>query len=413
MANIFGKIGVDTLDGTPGDDFIFGYAEGDPTDTAGDNLNGQDGSDTVYGGKGDDTLHGNGGNDILYGGNGADFLYGDDGDDTLVGNDDPFAFESDTLSGGAGNDTIMGELSDIIDGGPGNDALYAVNSYGWSFDLGAASIEIMVSAFGDDTLNAATLGTGAVIDASGGNDTVTGSAFNDYLWAGVGNDYLYGGGGDDVLFGDLGADHLFGEGGNDTIYFDGDDGFDGGDGTDVLYITGGTGQNLNLTQTSIEWVSDYVGGMDNIDAAASSAAITVFAGNGFDTVKGGSGDDYLWGQDGADTLTGNAGADNLIGGAGGDDLEGGLGNDNIFAGDGTGGDGGIDIIRYTSAGWGTDFIYDFEHGLDKLDMRGSGATAGGIGITDIGGSAHVAFGADLIVVVGAGASLTISDILFS
>ena len=79
---------------------------------------------------------------------------------------------------------------------------------------------------------------------------------------------------------------------------------------------------------------------------------------------------------------------------------------------GVGSDGVLDTAFYTATGWGTDFVYDFEHGIDKINMQGTGAVSGTIAISNVGGSAHVQFGADLIVVVGAGATLTSGDFIF-
>ncbi len=55
----------DTIQGSNGDDVIYGYARRD-------NLYGNDGDDTLYGGEGDDYLGGGDGNDTLYGGEGDD-----------------------------------------------------------------------------------------------------------------------------------------------------------------------------------------------------------------------------------------------------------------------------------------------------------------------------------------------------
>ncbi len=109
----------------------------------------------------------------MFGGDGNDTLLGGDDADTLVGNADIFAQESDIIDGGAGNDIINGEFTDIINGGAGTDFLYAVNSFNWSIDLGATSIEWMLAGFGDDTINAASQTVGVEVYASGGIDIVT------------------------------------------------------------------------------------------------------------------------------------------------------------------------------------------------------------------------------------------------
>jgi Ca2+-binding RTX toxin-like protein len=62
------------LNGTPGDDHIFGGA-------GKDTLSGLDGNDTLDGGTGSDRLNGGNGNDRLIGGDGIDFLTGGNGND--------------------------------------------------------------------------------------------------------------------------------------------------------------------------------------------------------------------------------------------------------------------------------------------------------------------------------------------
>lgn len=83
-------------------------------------------------------------------------------------------------------------------------------------------------------------------DASGGNDTLTGSALSDTLAGGNGADVINGGDGDDALFGaferatrpdDEAADTLIGGAGDDTLFLgDGDTGT-GGEGRDVFVTT--------------------------------------------------------------------------------------------------------------------------------------------------------------------------------
>ena len=165
--------------------------------------------------------------------------------------------------------------------------------------------------------------------------------------------------------------------------------------------------------TAVDWVGDYAGGNDIIDAGQFGGnSLFAYGGGGADTIKGAAVDDFLWGEAGADTILAYSGNDTLAGGTGADILDGGLGIDNIFLNNGTGGDGSTDIVKYNAVNFGTDFVYDFEHGIDKIDMQGTGANAGTVTITNVGGNAHVTFLADLIVVIGAGATLTTGDILF-
>lgn len=100
---IYGNHGGDSIDGGSGDDFIFGGQDND-------RLYGGAGSDLIAGNKNDDILSGGDGNDVLDGGSGNDLLIGGPGDDRLQGGD--------------GHDEILGGLgADVIDGGAGDDML--------------------------------------------------------------------------------------------------------------------------------------------------------------------------------------------------------------------------------------------------------------------------------------------------
>lgn len=84
---------------------------------------------------------------------------------------------------------------------------------------------------------------------------------------------------------------------------------------------------------------------------------------GDDFLQGLGGDDILWGDGGLDRLHGGNGNDLLLGGAGRDKLYGGAGNDTF------------QFLASTDSGVGNlDIIYDFEHGIDKIDVRALGYT---------------------------------------
>ena len=127
----------------------------------------------------------------------------------------------------------------------------------------------------------------------------------------------------DLIYGEDGNDLLRGLGGNDTLY--------GGAGQDRLH--GGTGNDI---------------------------------------VNGDEGDDKLFGQSGNDMLLGGAGHDIIKGDDGDDIIIGGGGSDALFGG------AGADVFRYTaptdSMVGSLDFIYDFQHGIDKIDLRDLGYT---------------------------------------
>jgi Ca2+-binding RTX toxin-like protein len=97
---IAGTRGDDTLVGTRGRDFIFGFA-GD------DALFGLGAGDFLFGGRDDDGLHGGAGADRGWGGSGNDTVRGGPGHDWLWG-----GAGADALSGGEGNDRLHAVADD-------------------------------------------------------------------------------------------------------------------------------------------------------------------------------------------------------------------------------------------------------------------------------------------------------------
>ena len=226
---------------------------------------------------------------------------------------------------------------------------------------------------------------------------------------------MSGGNGNDVIVGDVGSDSLSGGDGNDTLFIDpGDSLIDGGAGFDNAYMTSGTGITLNMATTHLEWVADFVGGNDVIDGSGVSANLEVYAAGGTDTVIGGSGADFLWGGSGSDILTGNDNDDVLVGQDAADTLTGGAGTDVLYGSAGGGADGALDTFVFGD-GWGTDFVFDFEHNVDKIDMTAvSGLTNfSQLTLTDTpDGHCYVTFAGNLIAVANhTTANLTASDFL--
>ncbi len=110
-AAIFGSTGSDSaLNGTGGDDRIYG---GD------DRTIGNSGTDTINAGDGDDTVFAEDGADSVTAGHGDDSVEGGGGDDTLIG-----GTGSDTLSGGGG--------ADVLDGGGQAAVASTSESLNWS-----------------------------------------------------------------------------------------------------------------------------------------------------------------------------------------------------------------------------------------------------------------------------------------
>lgn len=111
---IFGEAGNDVISGCQGNDVIEGGADNDQ-------LSGGQGSDLILGGEGHDDLYGNGGVDFLRTGPGDDDAFGGPGGDFIC----EVAVNGDSLNGGDGDDLIHveGGLSSP-NGGQDNDRCF-------------------------------------------------------------------------------------------------------------------------------------------------------------------------------------------------------------------------------------------------------------------------------------------------
>ncbi|BAY77072.1 hypothetical protein NIES25_35300 [Nostoc linckia NIES-25] len=221
-----------------------------------------------------------------------------------------------------------------------------------------------------------------------GEKTIFGTSLSNKLYGSTTDDTIYGYEASDYLYGYDGSDRLIAGAGNDYLYGGGgDDILDGGDGTDSLKESADVNFTLTNTQllglgndsfSSIEKVT-LTGGISDNTLNASSftiASVYLYGGNGHDTVLGGSQNDYLYGENGSDRLIGNAGIDRLYGGADNDTLTGGAGNDLLY------GQTGADTFVLAS-GNGSDSIFDFKDGIDKLGLLG-GLTYGALTISASG-----------------------------
>ncbi len=384
---------------------------------------------TFYGDDGNDTLTGSGQADRLYGGTGADTISAGDGDDAifLVGGD----FQAgETIDGGAGYDTLTISNSSYTDISGATASIERIDGFtdvglttaqfagltyvatnNLTFTTGGAILFGGVTYTGGNTFTLSDLGNtidftgmigsiygGAIVNGGagnddvtmtpdnswdtvhggGGNDTIRAGGGNDTLYGDAGDDTLYGGTSDDTLYGGIGADAFHGDGGNDIIYVTGaefaaGESYDGGDGTDTLYLAPsasidlsgsaiigietlsvntsgiGSGVTVSLTSTQLAGFTTIGGNNANVtltDGGSVSlagktiagtfnlaAADTVFDMTGATlaqfgvTVNGNIGNDTLIGTASGDTLNGGAGNDRLDGGVGSDQMTGGAGDD--------------------------------------------------------------------------------------
>jgi Ca2+-binding RTX toxin-like protein len=235
-----------------------------------ENLEGNDGNDSLVGTNGNDTLRGRGGNDTLIGEGGDDIISASDGDDLVdagAGNDRVGGgLGDDSIDGGSGEDTIgSGQDNDTVNAGDGNDRVAA--SFGDDVVDGGAGSDSLAGHVGADSI----LG-GAGDDNIGGgynNDTINGGADNDTIGAGQQDDLVYGASGDDVLNGNNGSDTIYGGAGDDTIA--------GGDHNDVL--TGGGGADVFKFRVfnagTEDVITDFTRGEDTLEMRGNFAGLTI------------------------------------------------------------------------------------------------------------------------------------------
>ena len=336
---IIGTEGDDVIDGTDGDDLIFGLG-------GNDTINGNSGNDCIYGGNGNDTIDGNSGFDYIFGGDNddvirgsgnQDYIYGGAGNDILKGNngrDHLFAgIGYDALNGGdksdtcqindASKDTTLNcELIQYDEGIQPEITLLGNNPVNIKVDstytdAGATALD---ETDGDIT---SSIVTNNPVDTSiSGNYTITYDVADSSTNPAIQvtrtvlvsieceepeshYNIIYGTEGDDVMDGTDGDDLIFGLGGNDTI--------NGNEGNDCIY-----------------------------------------GGNGSDDISGGTGNDHIYGGKGNDIVAGWFGNDYVYGNKGNDYVYGGWGNDTIY---GNQGDdylfGSIDY-NAVNGGWGSD-----------------------------------------------------------
>jgi Ca2+-binding RTX toxin-like protein len=300
----------------------------------------------------------------MYGATFSDFenVIATQGNDIIIGADGII----NSMSGSGGNDTITGRDGDIVDGGAGNDTI--INTYvnGGTWDGGddVDTLDLSQDAFDGYTFN---LGA-ASFEVLGG----TFSNFENLIGTG-GGDIIFGSSGINILDGHTGDDIIRGGAGGDTL-IGGNNGL-GGDTVDYTGATGGVTVNLHLqTATGSHATGDTLSGFENATGGSSTDTIvgsvdanvlnggagvsdTVsythsnalvivnlatgavsgghaegdtisnferVTGSDFgDTLRGSDIANLLTGGDGEDSLFGEAGSDTIIGGVGGDTLDGG------------------------------------------------------------------------------------------
>lgn len=163
----------------------------------------------------------------------------------------------------------------------------------------------------------------------------------------------------------------------------------------LVYTTGDTGVTLT--------------GQNRRDGLSGSDFADTLAGmRGNDTLVGLDGGDSLFGGQGSDILTGGAGDDRMIGEAGRDVLFGGAGSDQLIGG------GGADRFVFTH-GDGADAITDFEDGIDRIQLSGTGLSFDDLTLRRLPNGVLVEYGdGDVIRLAGlTTAQITAEDFIFA
>ena len=148
-------------------------------------------------------------------------------DTTFDGDDEDYSYRNTTPSNQTYNVASINNWLDYI--GTLKDPLqhYVDLSLGdanYNFGLKSNSI----NSFSDASEQILLTSAGAITNAAGGNDQITGSAGADTIYGGSGADIIYAGDGNDIIFGNAGDDILYGEAGSDTFHYT------RGDGNDIL-----------------------------------------------------------------------------------------------------------------------------------------------------------------------------------
>ncbi|MGL3111436.1 VCBS domain-containing protein [Bradyrhizobium sp. BR 1432] len=295
---------------------------------------------------------------------------------------------------------------------------------------------IFANATGGVTINL--VGGTASGDGSIGHDTFTGvnsalgSNFADIFdatgFSGPSGTSFQGQGGDDQIIGngttqiqynnatggvtiDLAAGSASGDASVGHDSFSGVNSAIGGNFNDVYDATGFTGVNANFNSFQGNAGNDSITGNGNTliqyGSATSGVTINLTAGTadgdgsvGHDTITGGVFN--VFGSNFNDTIVGSASNDGLSGSGGNDTLDGRAGNDFLSGG------AGADTFVYASGG-GFDFIQDFVHGQDKIDLTG---VYGIYSLSDLQSHAEQS-GPNTIITFSSGDGLTLQNVTLS
>ncbi len=366
---------------------------------------------TLTGGAGADVLVGGGGWDVLTGGIGSDILTGGRGNDT-------FRYVSTSDSAPNTYDIITDfktEVDRIDLKGVTPTEVSLVRSGAATFIFvntpnGPMTIAVNADVNGSDILTHD--GHGIYMIGDGAANLLVGGATGDVIQAGDGNDVIIGAGGGDVLFGQAGIDTFQYVAATDSNAAGADGLYGFETGVDKIDL-----QLVGPTEVSLIRSGDSTFLFANTSTGAMQLATVGYDLNASDLVTGMSRGIFMIGSDTTDTLVGGALNDVIQAGGGNDFIRGGGGGDAIWGGSGS------DVFKYEAASdstsAGIDSLFDFQSGVDKLDLTAVHTAASDIyGVLSLGGSTFVFVDlggdgvGDMTIQLTNTASLQAGDILF-
>jgi len=347
-----------------------------PTTSVGSTLDGGDGADILTGSVSTDWLIGGAGDDVLLGGQGNDLLTGGAGADTFK-----YTARSDSFVGNGVADDVIDDFQtgvdriDLVALGLSAVSIAASGEYNvvsGSTAQGQFSVRVRGAVSQTDLM---------LTGQTPGSNPIFGTAAAETITGTSGNDDMTGRGGADTLYGLGGSDRFIYETTSDSSALNGADNLaDFETGIDRIDLTG-------LNSTSISIIRD--GGSSFIFAETPAGAFQLLSFgrvvNGADLTYASQHGVFMIGSSGADTLRGTSLADPMLGNDGNDILIGRGGADALAGG------AGADIFRYEHAGdsnqtTGFDNLYDFESGIDRIDVSGISASSVSIIRADNGSS---------------------------
>jgi Ca2+-binding RTX toxin-like protein len=314
------------------------------------------------------------GQDILFGGDGNDNLNAQQGGDTLVGGagNDIFSFDDESLDGldvivdfnglpGFDELSVSGLLKGVS-AANADDFLRTDTSGGETtvqvdLDGGADNFVDLVVLAGVSTdldgliANAALRGIGGLsatpVTGTSGGDTLAGATTSTLVQGLAGTDSLTGGAGFDTLDGGSGTDTLVGGAGSDTYIVD--------SAKDVVVDVSGDDDRV-LASIAIDLQSSTYDGIEHVTLTGTAAL-------------------NVTGDEGENAIFGNAGANKLDGKGGGDVLAGGAGNDTYEV------DNVADVV-FENPGEGTDQVnssvsHVLRDNVENLTLTGAAASGSG------------------------------------